>query len=59
MSDAAVSTIANTPNWRTNFTDITIEPSTQDSGPLLPENFMFQWQMHYITPTYCSNQKYL
>ena len=30
---------ANIPNWKTNFTDVTIESFTQDSGTCLPENF--------------------
>ena len=36
---ATVTANANIPIWTTNFTDITIEPFTQDSGPSLPENF--------------------
>ena len=36
--DATVAAIINTPNWTTNFTEITIEPFTQDSGSSLPEN---------------------
>ena len=39
VNDATVTTNANIPNKTTNFTDITIEPFTQDSGPCLPENF--------------------
>ena len=35
---ATVTTNANIPNWTTNFTNITIGPFTQDSGPCLPEN---------------------
>ena len=38
VNDAAVIGNSNIPNWTTNFTDITIEPFTQDSGPSLPEN---------------------
>ena len=39
ITDATVTANANIPNWTTNFTDITTEPFTQDSGPCLPENF--------------------
>ena len=39
INDATVTTNANIPNWTTNFTDITTEPFTMDSGPCLPENF--------------------
>ena len=39
INDATVSTNANILNWTTNFTDITIEPFTQDSAPCSPENF--------------------
>ena len=39
VNDATITANANIPNWTTNFTDITIEPFTQDSGPSLPENF--------------------
>ena len=39
VNDATVTANAHTPNWTTNFTDVTIEPFTQDSGPTLPENF--------------------
>ena len=38
-NDATVTANANISNWMTNFTDITIKPFTQDSGPCLPENF--------------------
>ena len=38
VNDATVTANANIPNWTTNFTDITIEPFTQDSGTCLPEN---------------------
>ena len=38
VNDATVTANANIPNWTTNFTDITIEPCTQDSGPCLPKN---------------------
>ena len=37
FNDATVTVNANIPNWTTNFTDITIETFTQDSGPSLPE----------------------
>ena len=33
VNDAIVTTNANIPNWTTNFTDITIKPFTQESGP--------------------------
>ena len=46
VNDATVTANANIPNWTTSFTDITIEPFTQDSGLCLPENFMFWWQQH-------------
>ena len=39
VNDDTVTANANIPNWTTNFTDITIEPFTQDSGPTLSENF--------------------
>ena len=39
INDATVTANANIPNWTTNFTHITTEPFTQDSGPSLPENF--------------------
>ena len=39
INDATVTANANIPNWTTNFTDITTEPFTQDSGPCLPGNF--------------------
>ena len=39
INDATVTVNANIPYWATNFTDITIKPFTQDSGPCLPENF--------------------
>ena len=39
INSATVTANANIPNWTTNFTDITIEHFTQDSGPCLPENF--------------------
>ena len=38
-NDAAVTANANIPNWTTNFTNVTIYPFTQDSGPCLHENF--------------------
>ena len=59
VNDATVTANANSPKWTTNFTDITIEPFTQDSGPCLPENLGVFVQQHYITSTYYSNQKYL
>ena len=39
INDATFNANANIPNWTTNFTDITTEPFTQDSGPCLPEKF--------------------
>ena len=33
INGATVNASANIPNWTTNFTDITIEPFTQDGGP--------------------------
>ena len=39
LNAATVTANATIPNWTTNFTDITIDPFTQDSGPCLPENF--------------------
>ena len=39
VNDATVTANANIPNWTTNFTDVTTEPFTQDSGPSLPEIF--------------------
>ena len=39
VNDASVTANANIPNWSTNFTDITTEPFTHDSGPCLLENF--------------------
>ena len=39
VNDATVTVNANITNWTTNFTDTTIEPFTEDSGPCLPENF--------------------
>ena len=39
INDATVTANANIPSRTTNFTGITIEPFTQDSGPCLPENF--------------------
>ena len=39
VNDAAITANANIPNWTTNFTDITIDPFTWDSGPCLLENF--------------------
>ena len=38
VNDATVIASANILNWTTNFTDISVEPFTQDSGPSLPEN---------------------
>ena len=38
INDATVTANANIPNLTTNFTDITVEPFSQDSGPSLPEN---------------------
>ena len=37
LNDATVTNNENIPNWTNNFTDITIEPFTQRSGPCLPE----------------------
>ena len=37
INDATVNANVNIPNWTTNFTDIPIEPFTQDSGHSLPE----------------------
>ena len=34
VNGATVTASAYIPNWKTNFTDITIEPFTQDSDPL-------------------------
>ena len=39
VNDATITANASIPNWTTNFTDITIEPFSQDRGPCLPENF--------------------
>ena len=39
INDATVTANANIPDLTTNFTDITIEPLTQDSSPCLLENF--------------------
>ena len=39
VNDATVTANANIPSLTTNFTDITVEPFTQDIGPCLPENF--------------------
>ena len=39
INDATVTANTNIPNWTTNFTNITIEPFTQDSDPCSPENF--------------------
>ena len=39
VNDATVTANANILMWITNFTDITIEPFTQDSGSCLPEKF--------------------
>ena len=39
VNDSSATATANITNWTTNFTDITIEPFTQDSGPSLPKNF--------------------
>ena len=41
LNDATVTTNENIPNWTSNFTDITTEPFTQDSGPSLPKNLRF------------------
>ena len=38
VNDATVAPSANIPNMTTIFTDITIEPFSEDSGPCLPEN---------------------
>ena len=38
VNNATVTANANTPNQTTNFTDITIEPFTQEGGACLPEN---------------------
>ena len=38
-NDVTVAANGNIHNWTTNFTDITIEPFTLDSGACLPENF--------------------
>ena len=49
VNDATVTANANIPNWTPNFTDITIKPFNQESGPCLPENryfFVFLWQLH-------------
>ena len=59
VNDATVTAKANIPNWTTNFTDITIEPFTQDSGPCLPENFDLPVATALDYLTYYSNQKYL
>ena len=37
--DTTVTASADILSWTTNFTDITTEPFTEDSGPSLPENF--------------------
>ena len=39
INDATVTAKANISNLTTNFTNITIEPFTQDSVPCLPKNF--------------------
>ena len=39
VNDATVTANANIPKWTTNFTDITIEPFIQDSGPCLCKYF--------------------
>ena len=39
INDATVTANADIPNWTTNFTDITIDHFTRDSGSCLPENF--------------------
>ena len=39
VNDATVTANANISNWTAKFTDITIEPFPQNSGPCLPENF--------------------
>ena len=39
VNGATVIANANIPNWITNFTDITVEPFTQNAGPSLPKNF--------------------
>ena len=39
VNDATVTAKANIPNWTASFTDIIIEPFTQDSGPCLPVIF--------------------
>ena len=45
-NDATFTANENIPNWKTNFTDITIEPFTKESGPFLPKTLMFLWQQH-------------
>ena len=59
INDATVTANTNIPNWITNFTDITMEPFTQDSGPCLPENFdvFVATALDYFN--LCSDQKYL
>ena len=39
VNDVSVTANAKIPNWTTNFTDITTESFTQDSGPCLPEKY--------------------
>ena len=39
VSDATITASGNTPNWTTNFTDISIDSFTKKSGPSLSENF--------------------
>ena len=46
FNNAIVIASENIPNCTTNFTDITIEPLSPDSGPSLPKTFMFLWQLH-------------
>ena len=39
VNDATVTANANIPNWTNNFTEITFEHFSQDSGSSLPEDF--------------------
>ena len=39
VNDATITDNVKIPNWTPNFTDLTSEPFTKDSGPSLPENF--------------------